>query len=318
MEVHAELEALLGEIAEKTGVEIYLTPRGGAETQFTLQADGRTVEAYLAGEGEAAEQSARLAAYLFSVRAREPYADRRDELRAVLTGEGGAWRLLRYMSKYRVRDGACFAAEVVVDKLAEEALAHISLLIEEGRDAALFTGEKRIAVVKFAEEEQSAYEFGVFLAQSLYEELGLKASVGVGCEMKSFREIGFSYSQAASAIRMSDLFRSEGSVHSYREYLLVRLLEDVPRPRLKEYLGQFRVEGAAEIFGDAEMTSTAEAFLGSSLNIAETSRNLFLHRNTLAYRLDKIERATGLNIRKFSDAVTFRVITILYKLLEMA
>ena len=64
------------------------------------------------------------------------------------------------------------------------------------------------------------------------------------------------------------------------------------------------------------MALTAEEFLESSLNISETSRNLFMHRNTLTYRLDKIERATGLNIRKFSDAVTFRVITILYKLLK--
>ncbi|MDE5897076.1 MAG: helix-turn-helix domain-containing protein, partial [Clostridia bacterium] len=66
----------------------------------------------------------------------------------------------------------------------------------------------------------------------------------------------------------------------------------------------------------AEMSGTAEAFLECSLNLSETSRNLFLHRNTLTYRLDKIERVTGLNIRKFSDAVTFRVITILYRLLQ--
>ena len=55
-------------------------------------------------------------------------------------------------------------------------------------------------------------------------------------------------------------------------------------------------------------------FLQNSLNVSETSRNLFMHRNTLMYRLDKIERMTGLNLRKFSDAVTFRLITILGKL----
>ena len=54
----------------------------------------------------------------------------------------------------------------------------------------------------------------------------------------------------------------------------------------------------------------------SSLNISETSRNLYMHRNTLLYRLDKIEKATGLNIRLFSDAVSFRVLTVLYKLLK--
>ena len=85
---------------------------------------------------------------------------------------------------------------------------------------------------------------------------------------------------------------------------------------MQEYLEQFRAESAEEIFEDEEMTETAEAFLESSLNVSETSRNLFMHRNTLMYRLDKIERVTGLNIRKFSDAVTFRILSVLYKLLQ--
>lgn len=64
------------------------------------------------------------------------------------------------------------------------------------------------------------------------------------------------------------------------------------------------------------MVNTAEEFLRNSLNVSETSRNLFMYRNTLLYRLDKIEKATGLNIRQFPDAVSFRVLTVLYKLLE--
>jgi carbohydrate diacid regulator len=73
---------------------------------------------------------------------------------------------------------------------------------------------------------------------------------------------------------------------------------------------------AAEVFEDEEMLNTAEEFLLSSLNVSETSRNLYMHRNTLLYRLDKIEKATGLNIRLFSDAVSFRVLSVLYKLLK--
>ena len=71
-----------------------------------------------------------------------------------------------------------------------------------------------------------------------------------------------------------------------------------------------------EVFGDDEMAATAEAFLECSLNISETSRRLYVHRNTLLYRLDKIERVTGLNLRKFSDAVTFRVLAVLYRLAD--
>ena len=73
---------------------------------------------------------------------------------------------------------------------------------------------------------------------------------------------------------------------------------------------------AKELLRDEEMVNTAEEFLENSLNVSETSRNLFMHRNTLMYRLDKIERVMGLNLRKFSDAVTFRIITILFKLVK--
>ena len=64
------------------------------------------------------------------------------------------------------------------------------------------------------------------------------------------------------------------------------------------------------------MIATAEEFLEANLNVSETSRKIYLHRNTLMYRLDKIEKATGLNVRKFSDAVTFRLITILSRLVR--
>jgi carbohydrate diacid regulator len=97
--------------------------------------------------------------------------------------------------------------------------------------------------------------------------------------------------------------------------MLVKMLEDASVQKLEEYFSQLTDESAKEIFEDEEMLSTAEEFLQHNLNAAETSRNLYMHRNTLLYRLEKIEKATGLNIRQFSDAVSFRVLTVLYKLL---
>ena len=71
-----------------------------------------------------------------------------------------------------------------------------------------------------------------------------------------------------------------------------------------------RVEGEVS---DKEIMETAEEFLENNLNASETARKIYVHRNTLMYRLDKIEKVTGLNIRNFADAVTFRFMTILYK-----
>ena len=313
MDVAAEVRTILQEISEKTDTTVSLEPFEGA-TKFGFTFGGKSFSAYLEGEGEEAEKRARLLAFFLASAEHGEIADRKAELGHILLGEGGSWRAFRYMNRYSMADGPCFALEILPEKLPAEALALIERCISD-RDFAVAI-EERIAVVRFCEDDQSPSEFGQFLSQSLYEELGVRASVGVGCEMHSFSEISLSYAQAAMAVRMSGIFHGEGEVHSYREYLLVRMLEDVPKSRLKEYMEQFRIEGTEEIFGDADMAGTAEEFLESSLNISETSRNLFMHRNTLTYRLDKIERATGLNIRKFSDAVTFRVITILYKLLK--
>ncbi len=312
----SDLMQLLGDIRARTGADVRLSPAGGEETPFELTFRGRKIPAWIAGMGATAEREARLVEYLVeSAGEARAVPDKRDELKSILLGEGNDWSAFRFLTKHNFADGTCFALDLVPEKRLNEAAQHVERCLD-GRDMSAVMDDMRIAVVRFAEEGQSAYEFGQFLAQSLYEETGVRAGVGIGCEVRSFSEISLSYNQAATAVRMSGIFHAKGEVHSYREYLLVRLLEEVPKAKLSDCLEQFRMEGAAEIFEDEDMAATAEEFLESSLNISETSRNLYMHRNTLMYRLDKIERLTGLNIRKFSDAVTFRVIGILYKLLQ--
>lgn len=124
-----------------------------------------------------------------------------------------------------------------------------------------------------------------------------------------------SYRQALSALRMGAIFEQNATVSTYKEYLLVKMLEDMPKYKLQEFLDILLEPESKAILSDPEMLTTAEEFLHTSLNVSETSRHLYMHRNTLMYRLDKIERATGLDIRKFQDAMTFRLVMILYKLI---
>ena len=114
---------------------------------------------------------------------------------------------------------------------------------------------------------------------------------------------------------MGAIFEQNATVSTYKEYLLVKMLEDMPKYKLQEFLDILLEPESKAILSDPEMITTAEEFLHTSLNVSETSRNLYMHRNTLMYRLDKIERATGLDIRKFQDAMTFRLVMILYKLI---
>ncbi len=312
----AQLKKILREIREKTGVHVRLAPSGGEETPVSLEVCGETFCGYLDGTGKEVQHTANLVAYFVAnADSRALLPDKDEHLKEVLLGEGGEWYAFRFVTKYVLRDGTCFALDIVPDKLLPEAFELVKGCLADSRDLAVRMDRTRIAVVRFS-EDQSAFEFGQFVWQSLYEELGVRASIGIGCEVASFSEIAHSYNQAVTAVRVSALFRDTGEVHSYREYLLVKMLEDVPKSRLEEYVAQFRIGGMDEVFGDEEMSQTAEAFLESSLNVSETSRNLFMHRNTLMYRLDKIERVTGLNIRKFSDAVTFRILSVLHSLLR--
>ena len=310
------LQGLLDDIRAETGVSVRFAPRGGEETRFSVSSSGREVSLWIDGAGEETERTAKLVSYLVESGNREALPEKREHLKSILLGEGGGWNAFRFITKYKISDAPCYALDILPEKRTEEALQHVERCVEE-RDMAALMDDTRIALVKFSSEDgQSPDEFGQFLSRSLYEESGIKARVGIGCEMKSFSQIALSYHQAATAVRMSGIFESKGEVHSYREYLLVKMLEDIPESRLKEYAEQFRIKGLREVFEDGEMASTAEEFFECSLNLSETARNLFMHRNTLTYRLDKIERITGLNIRKFSDAVTYRVMSILYKLLQ--
>lgn len=312
----AQLGKILKDIREKTGVHVRIAPAGADETRVALEYCGERCEGSIDGTGEEAQRTAKLVEYLVAnADTRTLLPDKEEHLKEILLGEGGEWYAFRFVTKYGLRDGGCFALDIMPDKLLTECFELLKGCVDPARDLVAVMDANRLAVVRFSDEGQSSYEFGQFVWQSLYEELGVRASVGLGCDVPSFAEIARSYAQAVTAVRVSGMFRDAGEVHSYREYLLVRMLEDVPKNRLEEYVAQFNIGGMDEVFGDDEMYETAEAFLESSLNVSETSRNLFMHRNTLMYRLDKIERVTGLNIRKFSDAVTFRILSVLHRLI---
>lgn len=313
--MHESLAQILSGICEKTGVEVRLVPSKKEETRFTVNFLGKQTALYIDGGAEETLRLRALVCYLVEKEDAAESADKSDTLKSILLGEGGDASVFRFMTKYAVPKTPCFAVDVLPERKTAEALAHIAQCLE-GADMCAVMDDARVAVVRFSDEGQTPYEFGQFLSQSVYEEIGVRASVGVGGEMNSFSEIAASYYQAATANRMSALFQEKGEVHSYREYLLMRMIEDVPKHKLGEYLKQFRIGNAAEVFKDEELAGTAEAFLENNLNVSETARSLFVHRNTLGYRLDKIERTTGLDIRKFTDAVTFRVVSILYRLLQ--
>ncbi len=260
-----------------------------------------------------------LPSYIEGFAEKELELSKSERLKRILLGESSLQGIYRYASKYSVRGMSCFVVELRVPKLIGEALAVLEQYGGNSLDSALQMDETHLVLVKFVTEEESDYrssvDYAEFLAQSIKEEIGVEVQAGVGPTVRELKDSALSYAGADNALRYADVFEIKGSVHSYREFLLVEMLEGIPESKLTEYLAELTDTHFKEVFDDEEMLTTAEAFLQSSLNVSETSRNLYMHRNTLLYRLDKIEKATGLNIRLFSDAVSFRVLNVIYKLL---
>ena len=275
----------------------------------------------LEGAGaEAKRYALLLPSYIEGFAERETELSKTEQLRRILLGESSSMSVYKYMTKYSVRATACFVIAFRIEKYMQEALALLEQYGGNSLDTALKMNENTCVLVRFvgkdAEEYHSSFDYAEFLVQSLKEELGIDAQAGVGPTVKELKDGALSYAGAENALRYADVFEVSGSVHSYREFILVKMLEGIPESKLSEYLAELSDEHLKEIFDDEEILNTAEVFLQSSLNVSETSRTLYMHRNTLLYRLDKIEKATGLNIRSFSDAVSFRVLTILHKLLK--
>ena len=260
-----------------------------------------------------------LPAYIESFAEKESDLTKSEYLKKILLGECTSKSILKFENKFSVGGFECFVLVVHVPKLMTEALGLIAQYAGNSLDTVVRIDDENCAFVKFLKSEEQEYhssaDYAEFLVQSLNEELGVDVVVGVGSTVKGLKDASLSYAQAASALRYAEVFEDKGSVHTYREYMLVKMLEDVSESKLVQYLSELMDDGCKEILEEEEMVATAEEFLRCSLNVSETSRNLYMHRNTLLYRLDKIEKATGLNIRLFPDAVSFRVLTILYKLL---
>lgn len=246
--------------------------------------------------------------------------DKEKFLKQIISGEASNSKIRRLAKKFSLFDLPCFVLAVSCERdKVEEVLNYLTQLAGDSKDIALLVEENIIAYIRNIEVEndyQSAVDFAEMLYDNIEHELSIKVKVGVGSYAKNAFDFANAYSQASNAIKMGVITNSKNNIFSYKEFVMMRMIEEIPEAILKKYLDILLDSGAKDILNDSEMLNTAEEFLANSLNISETSRKLYMHRNTLMYRLDKIEKITGLNIRRFSDAVTFHIIVILYKHLK--
>ena len=121
-----------------------------------------------------------------------------------------------------------------------------------------------------------------------------------------------SYEEAPRAIEVGHLFHPENSVFVFSTLVLERFLMELPADISAYYHGLLFNRKTSRLFNE-EMLYTIDMFFRKDLNLSDAARQLYIHRNTLVYRLDKIQRQTGLDLRRFDDAVTFKILMELKK-----
>src|SRR5699024_5109977 len=138
--------------------------------------------------------------------------------------------------------------------------------------------------------------------------------VGIGTIVTGVKELARSFKEAQVALEVGKVFDNEKLVVSYENLGIARLIYQLPTTLCEMFLKEGFKRGSIESL-DYETLFTIQKFFENNLNVSETARKLFVHRNTLVYRLEKIRKLTGLDLREFEDAIVFKVALMVKKYL---
>ena len=139
--------------------------------------------------------------------------------------------------------------------------------------------------------------------------------IAYGTVVGELKEISKSYKEARMALDVSRIFFEERNVIAYDQLGIGRLIYQLPIPLCKMFIREIFKDKRPDEF-DEETLTTINRFFENNLNVSETSRQLFIHRNTLVYRLDKLQKSTGLDLRVFEDAITFKIALMVVKYMK--
>lgn len=211
-----------------------------------------------------------------------------------------------------------FIVEVNREKDGNELERIRGLFGSKYKDFVTAVDEKNIIVVKEVEEDES-YEDLAKTAEVIIGLFRSDASDGVhvayGTIVKELKDVSRSYKEARMALDVGKIFFEERNIIAYSQLGIGRLIYQLPIPLCKMFIREI-FDGQSPDEFDDEMLTTINRFFENSLNVSETSRQLYIHRNTLVYRLDKLQKSTGLDLRVFEDAITFKIALMVVKYMK--
>ncbi len=193
-----------------------------------------------------------------------------------------------------------------------------NLFPDKTKDFVVNINETDIALVKEVKaniESRDLEKLARSIADSLGTEYYTHTLVGIGTAVTGIKDLARSFKEAQVALEVGKVFDTEKTIVSYENLGIARLIYQLPTTLCDMFLKEVFKRGSVESL-DHDTLFTIQKFFENNLNVSETSRKLFVHRNTLVYRLEKIRKLTGLDLREFDDAIVFKVALMVKKYLD--
>ena len=282
-------------------------------------AEEQPVFVCLQGAGEDIKKCAVLCAELINLMLREDmsHTSREQSLRLMLRGEveGAEFESLATEHEIPMVKNRCVLYFYFQDMEVESALQMMGDALDSEEDLITEVGHHSGAMLKTVNDEENFEEMEEYanaIESSFLTESGTTVFIGISEPRTDLIAIPDAFEEARNAINVGRIYHSNKHVFVYRNLLLERFLNDVSPDMGSSYNSRIFNRKTARLFND-EMIHTIETFFDNSLNLSETARKLYIHRNTLVYRLEKVQHAIGLDLRNFDDAVTFKMMMLLGK-----
>jgi len=189
----------------------------------------------------------------------------------------------------------------------------------KAKDFVTAVDEKNIIVLKELSEKddnRTLERIAKDMLNTMKRELNVdRIYISYGTMVSDIKEVSKSYKEAKLALDVGKIFFAEKDIVAYSTLGIGRLIYQLPIPLCKMFIKEI-FEGKSPDDFDDETLTTISKFFENSLNVSETSRQLYIHRNTLVYRLDKLQKSTGLDLRVFEDAITFKIALMVVKYMK--
>ena len=193
-----------------------------------------------------------------------------------------------------------------------------NLFPDKSKDFIININETDIALVKETPpeiESKDIENLASSIADTISGEFYVRAVIGIGTTVDNLKDLARSFKEAQTALEVGKVFDTEKTIISYNNLGIARLIYQLPTTLCETFLREVFKRGSIDTL-DQETLFTIQRFFENNLNVSETSRKLFVHRNTLVYRLEKIKKITGLDLREFDHAIIFKIALMVNKYLK--